>query len=161
MAIHKFILDDSFDEAEYTLVAIHCRLEDYRLAYLLNKYLGVSLTRKPSDLDFKNGQVSYSIYEWEDDKQLITWSLVSNICKTEELQQRDYKSLFDTQEKIIKTFHLLPEHKTVNFFLKIESEFSFSKEKYILDSILGIPQIATAYSIDSSQLKSKDNLIFN
>jgi hypothetical protein len=161
MAIHKFILDDSFDEAVYTLIGLHCRLEDYRLAYLLNRYLGITLSRKASDLDYENGQVSYSIYEWEDDKQLITWSLVSNICKTEELQQRDYKSLFDTQEKIIKTFHLLPEHKTVNFFLKIESEFSFSKEKYILDSILRIPQIATAYSIDSSQLKSKDHLIFN
>lgn len=161
MAIQKFILDDSFDEALYTLVAIHCRIEDYRLAYLLNKHLGITLTRKASDLDYNNGQVSYSIYEWEDDKQLITWSLVSNICKTEEHQKRDYKSLFDTQEKITKTFHLLPEHKTVNFFLKIESEFSFSKEKYILDSILRIPQIATAYSIDSSQLKSKDNLIFN
>lgn len=161
MAVHKFILDDSFDESEYTLIAIHCRLEDYRLAYLLNKYLGITLARKASDLDYNNGQVSYSIYEWEDDKQLITWSLVSNMCKTEELQKRDYKSLFDTQEKITKTFHLLPEHKTVNYLLKIESEFSFSKEKYILDSILRISQIATAYSIDSSQLKSKDHLIFN
>ena len=161
MGVHKFILDDTFDEALYTLIAVHCRLEDYRLAYLINKYLGISLTRKPSDLDFKNGQVSYSIYEWEDHKQLITWSLVSNMCKTEELQKRKYTSLFDTKEKIIKTFHLLPEHKTVNYFLKIESEFSFSKEKYILDSISKIPQVITAYGIDSSQLKSKDNLIFN
>lgn len=161
MAVHKFILEDTFDEALYTLIGIHCRLEDYRLAYLVNKYLGITLNRKRTDLDFENGQVSYSIYEWEDHKQLITWSLVSNVCKTEELQNRDYKSLFDTQEKIIKTFHLLPEHKTVNYLLKIESEFSFSKEKYILDRILNIPQVATAYSIDSSQLKSKDNLIFN
>lgn len=161
MAVHKLILDDDFDEALYTLIAIHCRLEDYRLAYLLNQHLGIALSRKASDIDYKNGQVSYSIYEWEDDKQLVTWSLVSNICKTEELQQSDYKSLFDNQEKITKTFQLLPEYKTVNYFLKIDSEFSFSKEKYILDSILKIPQIATAFSIDSSQLKSKDNLIFN
>ncbi|TNJ47184.1 IPExxxVDY family protein [Tamlana fucoidanivorans] len=161
MAVHKFILDDTFHEALYTLIAIHCRLEDYRLAYLLNKYLGTELKRKPSDLDFKQGKSSYSIYEWEDERQLIVWSLVSNICKTEEFQQRQYESLFDSKEKIIKTNYLLPEYKTVNYFLKIESEFSFSKEKYIVDSILKIPQIATAYSIDSSQLKSKDNLIFN
>ena len=161
MAVHKLILDDALDEADYTLIAIHSRLEDYRLAYLLNKYLGIALSRKASDIDYNNGQVLYSIYEWEDHKQLTIWSLVSNICKTEELQQLDYTSLFDNQEKITKTFQLLPEHKTVNYFLKIDSEFSFSKEKYILDSILNIPQIATAYSIDSSQLKSKDNLIFN
>lgn len=161
MAVHKLILDDAFDDALYTLIAMHCSLEDYRLAYLLNKHLGVVLSRKATDLDYKNGQISYSIYEWEDHKQLVTWSLVSNICKTEELQQTDYKSLFDNQDKITKTFQLLPEHKTVNYFLKIDSEFSFSKEKYILDSILKIPHIATAYSVDSSQLKSKENLIFN
>jgi hypothetical protein len=161
MAVHKLILDDAFDEVLYTLIAMHCTLEDYRLAYLLNKHLGISLIRKASDLDYNNSSVSYSIYEWEDTKQLVTWSLVSNICKTETLQKVDYKSLFDTQQSITKTFHLLPEYKSVNYFLKIDSEFSFSKEKYILDNILSIPQIATAYSIDSSQLKSKDNLIFS
>ena len=161
MTVHKLILDDAFEDALYTLIAIHCSLEDYRLAYLLNKHLGITLSRKASDIDYNNGQVSYSIFEWEDHKQLVTWSLVSNICKTEELRETDYKSLFDNQEKITKIFQLLPEHKTVNYFLKIDSEFSFSKEKYISDSILKIPQIATAYSLDSSELKSKDNLIFN
>jgi len=161
MAVHKLILDDAFDDVLYTLIGIHCRLEDYRLAYLLNKHLGISLSRKKTDIDFKGGQGSYSIYEWEDHKQLLTWSLVSNICKTEELQHRYVTSLFDNQEKITKTFQLLPEHKTVNYFLKIDSVLNLSKEKYILNSILKIPQIATAYSVDSSELKSKDNLIFN
>ncbi|NJX13892.1 IPExxxVDY family protein [Tamlana crocina] len=161
MAVHKLILDDTFDDSVYTLTAIHCGLEDFRLAYLLNKHLGICLCRKASDLDAKNGQASYSIFEWEDEKQLITWSLVSNICKTEEIQESDYKSLFDNQEKITKTFHLLPEFKTVNYFLKIEGELSIKKERSITEAILNIPQLATAYSIDSGQLKSKDNLIFN
>ncbi len=161
MAVHKLILDDTFDDSVYTLTAIHCRLEDFRLAYLLNKHLGICLSRKVSDLDAKNGQASYSIFEWEDVKQLITWSLVSNICKTEETQQIDYKSLFDNQEKITKTFHLLPEYKTVNYFLKIDGELSIKKARSITEAILNIPQVATAYSIDSGQLKSKDNLIFN
>ena len=161
MAVHKLILDDAFDEVLYTLIAMHCTLEDYRLAYLLNRHLGISLTRRPLDLDYNNGTVSYSIYEWEDNKQLVTWNLVSNICKKETLQQVNANTLFNTQQNITKTHHLLPEYKTVNYFLKIDSEFSFSKEKYILNSILTIPQIATAYSVDSSQLKSKDNLIFS
>lgn len=161
MAVHKLILDDAFDEALFTLIAIHCTLEDFRLAYLLNKHLGLGLSRKGKDLDYNNGTVSYSIYEWEDTKQLETWGLVSNVSKLETLQKIDHKSLFDTQQNITKTFHLLQEYKTVNYFLKIDSEFSFSKEKYILNNILAIPQIATAYSIDSNQLKSKDNLIFS
>ncbi|MFI1771247.1 IPExxxVDY family protein [Thalassobellus citreus] len=161
MAIHKLVLDDVFDEVLCTLIAIHCSLEDYRLAYLLNKHLGITLKRKASDLDYDKGASTYSIFEWENKKQLTKWNLVSNVCKTESLQQINYESLFENQEKIIKTTHLIPEYKRVNYFLKIDNEFDLSKEKYILDSILKIPQIATAYSIDSSQLKSKDNLIFS
>jgi len=161
MAVHKLVLDDVFDEVVCTLIAIHCSLEDYRLAYLLNKHLDIALIRKPSDLDYDKGQSTYSIFEWEDDKQLTTWGLVSNVCKTESYQQINYKSLFENQEKITKTTHLIPEYKRVNYFLKIDTAFNLSKEKYIVNSILKIPQIATAYSIDSSQLKSKDNLIFS
>lgn len=161
MAVHKLILDDVFYEVSYTLIAIHCALEDYRLAYLLNKHLGITLTRRSSDLDYNNSKSTYSIFEWKDDKQLTTWSLVSNVCKVESYQQITYESLFENQEKIIKTTNLIPEYKRVNFFFKIDNEFNFSKEKYILNSILNISQIATAYSVDTSQLKSKDNLIFS
>ena len=161
MAVHKLILDDVLDDVLYTLVAIHCTLEDYRLAFLLNKHLKIKLARRSKDLDFNKGKSNYSIFEWEDEKQLTTWSLVSNSCKTESFQEVSYESLFDNQEKITKTTYLIPEYKRVNYFLKIENEFSSSKEKYILDSILEIPQIATAYSIDTNQLKSKDNLIFS
>ncbi len=161
MAVHKLILDDVFEEDLCTLIAIHCTLEDYRLAYLLNKYLGISLARTPLDLDYQNGKSTYSIFEWEDTKQQTIWSLVSNVCKTEDYRQRKNESLFDSQEKITRTAYLVPEYKTVDYFLKIDNEINFSKEKYILNNVLKAPQIATAYCIDIDQLKSKDNLIFN
>ena len=161
MAVHKLMLDDVFDDVLYTLFAIHCSIEDYRLAFLLNKHLKIKLARKPQDLDFNNGKSNYSIYEWVDEKQLITWSLVSNSCKTESIQEIGQASLFDNQEKLIKTTHLVPEYKQVNSFLKIESEYVLNKEDYILAQILEISQIATAYSIDTNQLKSKENLIFS
>ncbi len=161
MAVHKLILDDVFEEVVFTLIAIHCTLEDYRLAFLLNKHLGITLTRRSSDLDYNNGKSTYSIFEWEDNKQLTNWSLVSNTCKTESYQEINYQSLFDVKEKITKTTNLISEYKRVDYFLKIDNEYNFCKEKYILDNILNISQIATAYSIDSSQLKSKDNLIFS
>jgi hypothetical protein len=161
MAVHKLILDDVFDEVDCTLFAIYCSIEDYRLAYLLNKHLGISLTRKSSDLDFSEGKCAFSIFDWEDTKQLITWSLVSNVSKTEMYQATNQKSLFDTQQKITKTTYLIPEYKAVTYFLKIDNEFNLSKEKYILNNITAIPQIVTAFSIDIDQLKSKDNLIFS
>lgn len=161
MAVHKLILDDVFEDADCTLIAIHGIIEDYRLAYLLNKQLGVNLSRKSADLDFNEGKCAFSIFDWEDTKQLITWTLVSNVYKTEVDYSGNNKSLFDTQQKITKTTYLIPEYKAVNYFLKIDNEFNLSKEKCILNNIKEIPQIATAFSIDIDQLKSKDNLIFS
>ncbi len=161
MAVHKLILDNVFDEVCDTLIAIHCTVEDYRLAYLLNNNLGISLKRKSCDLDFDSGKSSFSIFDWEDQKQLITWSLVSNICVKEVYQETKSQSLFNSEYKTTKTFNLVPEKKRVNYFLKIENELSENQEKYIINNILNIPQIATAYSIDSCQLRSKDNLIFS
>ncbi|MGK0253258.1 MAG: hypothetical protein ACI9OE_000720 [Mariniflexile sp.] len=161
MAVHKLILEDVFEEVDGALIAIYSSIEDYRLVYLLNKHLGISLTRKSSDLDYNEGKSGFSIFEWEDTKQLVTWSLVSNVCKKEIHQQKNYNSLFDTQEKITQTSYLIPEHRAVNYFLKIDNEVNLSKEKCILNTILKIPQVATAFSIDISQLKSKDNLIFS
>ncbi|TYA74314.1 IPExxxVDY family protein [Seonamhaeicola marinus] len=160
MAIHKLVLDD-VDSDLFTLIAIHCTLEDYRIAYLLNKFLGITLSRKADDLDFKNGALTYAIFEWEDCKQQTLWNLVSNVCKTESFREANTGSLFSIQEKITQVNHLIPEYKSVNYFLKIDNDYSFSKEKYILNSILKIPQVATAYSIQPNQLKSKDHLIFS
>lgn len=161
MAVHKLILDDVFEEVSYTLIAIHCILEDYRLAYLLNKNLKISLIRRAKDLDYFNGKSTYSIFEWEDSNQLITWSLVSNICKNNLYKKATNGSLFDPQEQIIQTHHLIPENKNVNFFLKIDNQFDIREEKQLLKNIMESSQIATAYSIDANQLKSKDNLIFS
>ena len=99
--------------------------------------------------------------KWKNNKQQTNWNLVSNICKTESYQETNYQSLFDVEEKITKTTNLIPEYKRVDYFLRIDNEYHFSKEKDILDSILKISHITTAYSIDASQLKSKDNLIFS
>ena len=160
MALHKLLVDD-FSEDTYTLMAIHCNLEDYRIAYLLNQYLNVNLVRMPQDLDFKYIAASYSIYEWEDKNQLITWNLVSNVCKKEEDSLTSTGSLFKSQNKIIRTHNLIPEHKKVNYLLKINSDGNSINEKNLIHKIQEIPQIAAVYSIDVALLKTKDNLIFN
>ncbi|MBU3820542.1 IPExxxVDY family protein [Flavobacteriaceae bacterium XHP0103] len=161
MAVHKLILDDVFDEALYTLIAIHCTVEDYRLAYLLNNHLGVRLKKKPADLDFNNGKSTFSIYDWEDNKQQTIWSLVVNVCKKETDQPTNNSSLFSAESKIVQKSYLVPEYKQVNYFLKIDNEVSAKKERHIINNILNISQVSTAYLIDANQLKSKNNLIFS
>jgi len=160
MALHKLLVDD-FIDSTYSLMAIHCTLEDYRVAYLLNQYLKINLIRKPQDLDFKYIAASYSIYEWKDENQLTTWNLVSNVCKKEEDSLTSTGSLFTTQNKIIRVHNLITEHKKVNYLLKINNGGNFINEKSLIHKIQEIPQIAAVYSIDVKLLKTKDNLIFN
>ncbi len=162
MAIKKLILNDFLEEIDFTLIGIHCSLEDYRLAYLLNAHLNINLRRKSSDLDYNNGQILYSIFEWEDEKRLTTWNLVSNSCKLETFESYKADSLFPDKETMSRTHYLVPEYKTVNYLLKVDSEHvAFNKVKSVLLKIQKINQIITAYSINVPQLKSKDNLIFS
>ncbi|MCK5400822.1 MAG: IPExxxVDY family protein [Flavobacteriaceae bacterium] len=160
MALHKLLVDDFSDET-FSLMAIHCTIEDYRVAYLLNQYLNINLIRKTQDLDFKYIAASYSIYEWEDKKQLMTWNLVSNVCKKEEDSLTSTGSLFKAQNKIVRIHNLIPEYKKVNYLLKIDNDGNFINEKTLIHKIQEIPQIAAVYSIEVSRLKTKDNLIFN
>lgn len=159
MALHKLLVDDFYD-ASYSLLAIHCRLEDYRLAYLLNKHLKLNLRREPQDLDYKYFAAAYSIFEWNDEEHFTTWHMVSNVCKKEEDSLQSSGLLFSTNEKVLNTYYLLPELKKVDYLIKISNDDRYFDEKEVLEKIQTIPQIITTYTIDVDQLKSKENLIF-
>lgn len=158
MALHKLMVDDFYDDT-YKLIAIHCGLEDYRLAYLLNQSLDLRLQRKTEDIDMEYLKSSYSIFEWDNASQYVTWNLVSNVCKKEG-DSLYSTGLFQTNEKVIKTFNLVPEYKKVDYFIKISDEIQNVNEKLILNKLQNIPQIITSYSVNPSELKSKDHLIF-
>ena len=159
MALHKLQVNDFYDDA-YKLIAIHCRLEDYRLAYLLNKYLGLKLERKDKDIDFKYLESSYSIFEWDNETEYVLWNLISNVCKKEEDSLSSTGTLFSNTEKVLKTFHLISEYKKVDYFIKISDEIQNVDEKFILNKLQAIPQIITSYTVDPLKIKSKDHLIF-
>ena len=159
MALHKLQVDDFYDDS-YKLIAIHCRLEDYRLAYLLNKHLELRLERKEKDIDFKYLESSYSIFEWDNETEYILWNLISNVCKKEEDSLYSSGTLFSDNEKVLKTFHLISEYKKVDYFLKISEESQSINEKTILSKLQDIPQIITSYTVDPLNIKSKDHLIF-
>ncbi len=159
MALHKLLVDDFYD-ATYSLLAVHCRLEDYRLAYLLNRNLDLKLERKTNDLDFNYFSSSYSIYEWNNEADYITWNLVSNVCKKEEDALYSSGVLFTNEQKVLKTYNLIPEFNKVDYFVKISNEIQNINPKVILNKLQAIPQIITSYAVDLSSIKSKEHLIF-
>ena len=62
MAIHKLLVDD-FEDLNYSLLAVHCEMDDYRLAYFLNQSLETRLARTREDLDFVTSLASFSVFE--------------------------------------------------------------------------------------------------
>lgn len=159
MALHKLVVDD-FNDTSFSLFAVHCRLEDYRFAYMLNSYLQLKLHRAPQDLDVNYFSSSYSAYTWEDTDNYMSWHLISNVCKKEEDALQSSGSLFTEKQRILKTYHLIPELKQVDFLIKIESEAQNVNEREILLKLQKIPQLITAYRVDEESIKSKDCLIF-
>ncbi|MEM9679201.1 MAG: IPExxxVDY family protein [Bacteroidota bacterium] len=159
MALHKLLVDDFYD-ATYSLLAVHCRLEDYRLAYLLNKNLDLKLERKAKDLDYNYFSSSYAIYEWNNMANYITWNMISNVCKKEEDALYSSGVLFQDSDKVLKTYNLIPEFKQVDYFLKISNEIQQVNETIIINKLLAIPQIITSYTVDLTTIKSKEHLIF-
>jgi hypothetical protein len=159
MATHKLLVDDFYD-ASFSLIAVHCRLEDYRFAYLLNKNLNLRFKRSENDLDINYFSSSYSIYEWNDEINYTTWHLISNICKKEEDALQSSGSLFTERSKAIKTYNLIPEYKKVDYFLKVESDAQKINEGLLVSRLKDLPQLITAYVVNPETIKSKDYLIF-
>ena len=152
ITMHKF--SDDFCEENYVLIALHSDLEDYALAYTLNRALKISLIRSKTDLDISN-ETSFPIYEWKDKLNERNWTLIVNTSVKEEyLEVHDLFS----DETSSTVYHVLPEYKDVDYLLKIEQEED-EVDSGMLDSILEISKIITAYQIETDKLKSKQNLI--
>ena len=73
-------------------------------------------------------------------------------------QHQATEDLF-TNAALEKKQFLIPEHKGVDFFLKIEEQ-DFLNIKELVIKLKQLPVIVTAFTVDQSQLKSKNNLIF-
>jgi len=156
MPIYEVNIND-FSNDDYTLIGIHTTLNDYRLAYLLNKHLQVNFRRANYDLDFfqKNVESSYIVYEYTNTKLDQDWFLISNVFKY--TLETESISLFGQSDS---TSFLIPEKKKVDFFLKIEGEFDYDFIVKLIEKTNQIPQIITSYEIEVNSLKSKDFLIF-
>ena len=158
MAISKLNLEDFCNEV-FSLFAIHTDLDDYRLAYFLNKHLGINLFRKTFDLDFVNSKGSFSVFEYIDQTNFLKWSLISNIYNYNFSAKASNDDLFVESNSLVQKVNLLAEYKNVNYLLKIENNESQVDLEAIAKEIKSIPQVITLYDINKD-LKNKENLIF-
>ena len=154
MQIHSLNLVD-----EYSLIGIHTSEEDFRLAYLLNSNLHTKFTRSSFNLDFKNKNASFPIFEFlNEEKQLATY-LISNKC-VGNTSENSAVNLFSQNEFFSSTTYLIREKKNVDYFMKIEGDISIIEIYKTIEELNKINQIVTSYHINPLKLSSKDFLIF-
>ncbi|HTG65235.1 MAG TPA: IPExxxVDY family protein [Flavobacterium sp.] len=162
MAVHKLSLDE-FDEIDYNLIAIHTSLEDYRLAYFINQKLPINLAKSIDEvhINIKEGETKFSRFYYYDEENTVAWNLVQNINEVVSEKNEGVHNLFsDTSEDISTKVYLLPEFKKADYFLKIDNtddSIDVNEIKTILNSI---DNITTVYTVETKQIKSKNNLIF-
>jgi hypothetical protein len=162
MAVHKLSLDE-FDEIDYNLIAIHTSLEDYRLAYFINQKLPINLAKSADEvhINIKEGETKFSRFYFYDEENTVAWNLVQNKNEVVPEQNDQIQNLFSSSTESISTkVYLLPEFKKADYFLKIDNtddSIDINQIKTILNTI---DNITTVYTVDTEQIKSKNNLIF-
>ena len=65
-------------EHDYNLIGITSTLEDYRLTYLLNKNLEILLARQANNIDFKDKNCSFKLFNYVCNITFSSWSLIAN-----------------------------------------------------------------------------------
>lgn len=147
--ISKELFEDSFD-----LIALHCNMECFALAYHINRVAETLLVRAGEDLEISG--FSHPLFEYKNDCKGEIWTLVSNIAKREESEHNN--GLFQNST-ILKLNYLLKQQKQINFILKISSEMAVDINQ-IINLARSIPKVHMAYQINTNKLRYKRNILF-
>lgn len=156
MAHLKLTIDDFYSN-DFELIAIHTTIEDYKLAYLINRILELSLSKNQKDICIQSNNETgfFSWFYFDDDKHDLIWNLVAN--KTVVAKSNTSIGLFDEDNV---TFHLIPELKKADYLLKIENLDDHFNTQLVVNKIIEINQVSTCYIADVDAIKSINNLIF-
>ena len=140
---------------DYTLIAINSTLEDFRLAYFLNREFNIMLCCQPEGLTFKDKNCAFSFFEYECHTSYFSWTLLANKHRYTAFNSNT-SDLFKEESK---TNYLINEKKDIDFFLRINGAVDID-EFELTQKIKKIKGVITSYLINPQTLKSKDYLIF-
>ena len=159
MLSHKLMMDDVEDN--YHLLAIHSSMEEFKMAFLLNRNLQLRLKRATYDVDFNHGvvQALYPLYSYKESAKNRNFYLIKNKYKGAVKKVVSSGSLFSEEEVSPQITYLIPEFNKVDYFLKIEDDLEEDYIQELLNMIGKIPRVITTYTVDANQLRSKNNLI--
>ena len=155
---HKLNLNQ-FPE-NYHLIAIHSDLDEFRLAFFLNKELNIGLKRKNNDIYFSEQNANYSSYEFLDETKYLKWIFFSNKSLVSEKSPDQDLSLFGKGSTALNEINLLSQQKSVDYFLIIENIANKTYIDKVLKKISEISGVITTF-LSENKLENKENLIFS
>ncbi|WP_420387510.1 IPExxxVDY family protein [Roseivirga sp.] len=142
MAKNKLQVSYDFD---FLILALNANVKPYKLAWSINKELGLNLIMAENiEIGF-NEKKSLSILNYIDSDEFRTVRLIKNRAE-------------ETEEAF--NAYLLPELKNFDYFLLLENETNTFDENAFISEIKQIPFVQFTTKINAQTLKSKDNLIF-
>ena len=116
MSRYKLTLDDT-DCYQQSIIGITSELEDFKLAYLLNKHLFLNFERTSNLKNYKPVKCDFSLYKHTAKENEIDWSLISNTSKIETIINQG--GLFeDIETRVTNTYYLLKGKKQFEYFIK-------------------------------------------
>lgn len=159
-----------YDENHYDvlLIALKSNMPDYKMAFLINQTIGLKL-QKPIRKDIVSKKTStikvdkFHYFNYKDiDNHLVWWLIENKYIRSRDESNKD-KTLFDNETDIFDaTEYLVPEWKSIDFFLLVENIDDFFDEEELLSKLESINKISTQFIVDRTTLstKSQQNLIF-
>lgn len=137
----KYLLEDDF-EYDFKLVGISCHERDYRVCWGVNQMLALPLSKEEREIEVyhkKNNRHSrhtlFSTYNLDSEEEV---HLIANRSKSG---------------------YLIPEQKYADYLLMVKGDEILCVNE-VIPQLKKISFVLTAFNIDVSQLKSKENLIF-
>lgn len=139
--MNKFKLEIEYDY-DFVLIGICSHEKDYRICWAINQKLDFDL-KKTEDLEIKEKKQAepslFSMYVHENPEEYVEYYVIAN---------RGANGM------------LVPEQKQADYFLMIRGTITDGQVESIIKQLREISMVLTAYEIDPTQLKSKQNLLF-
>jgi len=133
----KFEID--FD---FILIAITCSLKDYRVCYLINKYLNFNFTRTEDlklEMSAAGSPLLFSLFHYNWESTETDFYFIGNKGSDG---------------------YLVPEMREADYFILIKNYIDEDDLEGIISALNKIPEIVAAVKIDPKKIKSRENLLF-
>ena len=132
----RFILECT-KEVDFAVLAINSHIKAYKLCWNINKFLQLNFEKKKDHSIKKELWFSRYTYICDDD---VKYTLLANRSKKG---------------------YLIPDQKSVNFFLLIKNEYWQQEKTEFISRLRDVKDILLVFEVDTNLIKQIDRFIFN